>query len=119
MIPGAPASVLPDDDGGVPSVAPAMGASRELREGLQEIYKSAQDARHFNYHGGAPAKAARVESSHDVGSAPAAALSAVPSRLAEPTVGGKVCTWCPLCFAALRQYCDTHCVLAPRAVLSQ
>ena len=101
------------------SVAPAMDASRALREGLQEIYKSAQDACHFNYHGGAPAKAARVESSHDVGSASAAALSAVPSRLAAPTVGGKVRTVCPLLFVVLRQYCDTQCVPATRAVSSQ
>ena len=60
MISGAHASVLPEDDGGVPSVAPAVDASRALREGLQEMFKSAQDARHFNCHDGAPTKAARA-----------------------------------------------------------
>ena len=64
MIPGAHTSVLPDDDGGVPIVAPARKASRVLREGLQDLYKSAQVARQFNYQGGAQASAASVEAPH-------------------------------------------------------
>ena len=64
MIPGAHTSVLPDDDGGVPSVAPARKASRALREGLQDLYKSAQVARQSNYQGGAQASAASVEAPH-------------------------------------------------------
>ena len=146
MIPGAQMLVPPDDDGGLPNVAPAKKASRALREGLQDLYESAQAARQFNYHGGpranaasveaphvgvlpgagsgvptvapamdassalsdglqdiynsaqdahhcgavgAHAKAALVDISHDVGSSSAAALSAVPARLAAPTMGGK------------------------------
>ena len=43
-----------------------------------------------------PRQPVRVERLPDEGSASAVALSAVPSRLAEPAVGGKVSTLCPL-----------------------
>ena len=103
MVPGAHASVLPEGNGGGDNVAPAqVDASRALRKGLQEIFKSAQDARYFNSHDGAPTKAARAERHPDEGSASAAALSAVPSRMAvpSPAVGSKVRTLCPLRMSA-------------------
>jgi hypothetical protein len=37
MIPGAQMLVPPDDDGGLPNVAPAKKASRALRDGLQDL----------------------------------------------------------------------------------
>jgi hypothetical protein len=88
--------VLPGAGSGVPAVAPAMDASSALGEGLQDIYNSAQDAQHCGAVG-AHAKAALVDIPHDlwatetdlVGYSSAAAISAVPARLAASKMGGK------------------------------